>query len=167
MKTLHPRSLLLGLLFLAGGAFAQSNVTQSLPEWDKLTPQQREALIAPVRERWNSDVEQRPRMLEHAQRWNSMTPEQRKQAQSSLLALQGKTENPNRFTVVPGGQQVDPMSGKAFTVPSQVLDNQTGRFIEQPGAARAADLPAGMKRQIGTSNGRPVYEDEKGNRFVG
>ena len=80
MKTLFPRSLLLGLLFLAGGAFAQSNVTQSLPEWDKLTPQQREALIAPVRERWNSDVEQRPRMLEHAQRWNTMTPDQRKQA---------------------------------------------------------------------------------------
>ena len=95
------------------------------------------------------------------------TPEQRKQAQSSLLALQGKTENPNRFTVVPGGQQVDQVSGRAFTVPSQVLDNQTGRFIEQPGAARAADLPAGMKRQIGTSSGRPVYEDEKGNRFVG
>ena len=69
--------------------------------------------------------------------------------------------------MVPGGQQVDQVSGKAFTVPSQVLDNQTGRFIEQPGAARAADLPAGMKRQVGTSNGRPVYEDEKGNRFVG
>ena len=59
------------------------------------------------------------------------TPEQRKQAQSSLLALQGKTENPNRFTVVPGGQQVDQVSGRVFTVPSQVLDNQTGRFIEQ------------------------------------
>ena len=95
------------------------------------------------------------------------TPEQRKQAQSSLLALQGKTENPNRFTVVPGGQQVDQVSGKAFTVPSRVLDNQTGRFIDQPDAARAADLPAGMKRQVGTSSGRPVYEDEKGNRFVG
>ena len=72
MKTLFPRSLMLGLLFLAGGAFAQSSATQSLPEWDKLTPQQREALIAPVRERWNSDVEQRPRMLEHAQRWLSL-----------------------------------------------------------------------------------------------
>ena len=89
MKTLHPRSLLLGLLFLAGGAFAQSNVTQSLPEWDKLTPQQREALIAPVRERWNSDVEQRPRMLEHAQRWNSMTPEQRKQAHKGMRRFEG------------------------------------------------------------------------------
>ena len=89
MKTLFPRSLLLGLLFLAGGAFAQSNATQSLPEWDKLTPQQREALIAPVRERWNSDVEQRPRMLEHAQRWNSMTPEQRKQAHKGMRRFEG------------------------------------------------------------------------------
>ena len=89
MKTLFPRSLLLGLLFLAGGAFAQSNATQSLPEWDKLTPQQREALIAPVRERWNSDVEQRPRMLEHAQRWNTMTPDQRKQAHKGMRRFEG------------------------------------------------------------------------------
>ena len=89
MKTLSSRSLLLGLLFLAGGAFAQSNATQSLPEWDKLTPQQREALIAPVRERWNSDVEQRPRMLEHAQRWNTMTPDQRKQAHKGMRRFEG------------------------------------------------------------------------------
>ena len=89
MKTLHPRSLLLGLLFTAGGALAQATSTPPLPEWDKLTPQQREALIAPVRERWNSDVEQRPRMLEHAQRWNSMTPEQRKQAHKGMRRFEG------------------------------------------------------------------------------
>ena len=92
MKPLHPRSLLLGLLFLASGAFAQSSTTQPLPEWDKLSPQQREALIAPVRERWNSDVEQRPRMLEHAQRWNTMTPEQRKQAHKGMRRFEGMNQ---------------------------------------------------------------------------
>ena len=89
MKTLLTRSLLLGLLLAAGGALAQSQPAQSLPEWDKLTPQQREALIAPVRERRNSDVEQRPRMLEHAQRWNTMTPEQRKQAHKGMRRFEG------------------------------------------------------------------------------
>ena len=91
MKTLHPRSLLLGLLFLAGGAFAQSNVTQSLPEWDKLTPQQREALIAPVRERWNSEPTERTRMLERARRWKDMSPHQRGQARKGMRRFENMT----------------------------------------------------------------------------
>ena len=80
MNTSILRSLLLGLLLLAGQALAQSQPATTLPDWDKLTPQQREALIAPVRERWNGEPEERPRMLERAQRWKSMTPEQRGRA---------------------------------------------------------------------------------------
>ena len=84
MKTVISRSVLLGLLLMAGNAWAQSASAPSLPEWDKLTPQQREALVAPVRERWNADPGERARMLEHAQRWKSMTPEQRKQARKGM-----------------------------------------------------------------------------------
>lgn len=89
MKTVLSRSLALGLLLLAGNALAQSAPAHSLPEWDKLTPQQREALIAPVRERWNSDPDDRPRLLEHAQRWKSMTPEQRQQARKGMRRFEG------------------------------------------------------------------------------
>lgn len=35
------------------------------------------------------------------------------------------------------------------------------------GAAAAPGLPAGMSRQVGTSGGKPVYEDAQGRRFVG
>lgn len=89
MKTALSLSLALGLLLLAGNALAQSAPAQSLPEWDKLTPHQREALIAPVRERWNNDPADRPRMLEHAQRWKSMTPEQRRQARKGMRRFEG------------------------------------------------------------------------------
>lgn len=84
MKTALSRALALALLLLAGNALAQSAPAQSLPEWDKLTPQQRQVLIASVRERWNSDPANRPRMLEHAQRWKSMTPQQRQQARNGM-----------------------------------------------------------------------------------
>jgi DNA-directed RNA polymerase subunit F len=84
MKTVFSRSLPLALLLLAGNALAQSTPAQSLPDWDKLTPQQREVLISQVRERWNNDPDQRPRMLEHAQRWKNMSPEQRKQARKGM-----------------------------------------------------------------------------------
>lgn len=90
MKTLVYRYLSLVLLLMAGNAMAQATPVQ-LPEWDKLTPQQREALIAPVRERWNNDPEQRPRMLEHAQRWRTMTPEQRRQARKGMRRFEGMT----------------------------------------------------------------------------
>lgn len=89
MKIPLPRALVLGLLFTAGSALAQSHSAPALPEWDKLTPQQRETLIAPVRERWNNDVEQRGRMLEHAQRWNTMTPDQRRQAHKGMRRFEG------------------------------------------------------------------------------
>jgi hypothetical protein len=44
----------------------------------------------------------------------------------------------------------------------------TGAHAGEPVMAQptAPKLPAGMKKQVGTKNGRPVYEDEKGNRFV-
>jgi hypothetical protein len=63
----------------AGGAPARN--APALPEWDKLTPAQREAIIAVVRERWNGNPGERRRVLQHAERWRQMTPEQRRNAQ--------------------------------------------------------------------------------------
>ena len=51
------------------------------PEWERLSPAQREAIIAVVRERWNNNPPERARMLEHAERWQRMTPEQRRNAE--------------------------------------------------------------------------------------
>ena len=89
MKTTFFRAATLGMLLLAGNSFAQSTPAQALPEWDKLTSQQREALIAPIRERWNADPTDRPRMLEHARRWQAMTPEQRRQARKGMRRFEG------------------------------------------------------------------------------
>lgn len=71
-----------------GIAFAQAarpastaaTAPAALPDWDHLSPAQREAIIGVVRERWNRDPGQRQRMLQHAERWRQMTPEQRRQA---------------------------------------------------------------------------------------
>lgn len=84
MKTrLFLPILCLGLLW-AGQALAQSTAPANLPEWEKLTPQQRETLIAPIRDRWNGDPGGRARMFEHGRRWQQMTPEQRAQARRGM-----------------------------------------------------------------------------------
>ena len=55
-----------------------------LPAWEQLTPAQRDALIAPVRDRWNTQPDARARMFERAQRWQQMTPEQRQRARHGM-----------------------------------------------------------------------------------
>ena len=89
MKTRTLRCSLLSLLGLSllwtGQALAQQAAPSApLPEWEKLTPQQRETLIAPLRDRWNGDPQGRPRMMEHGRRWQQMTPEQRAQARRGM-----------------------------------------------------------------------------------
>lgn len=69
------------LLALVPTARAQA---ADLPDWEHLTPAQRDALVAPLRERWNSDPRARARMWAHAERWRSMTPEQRAQARRGM-----------------------------------------------------------------------------------
>ena len=83
--------LLACLLALAPlAAFAQQAPSAPpLPAWEQLTPEQRELLLAPVRDRWNDSTPERRRdMLEHARRWQSLTPEQRRHARHGMKRWQ-------------------------------------------------------------------------------
>lgn len=64
-------------------AGAQDDATP-MPAWDELTEAQRDALIAPLRARWDDNPDRRARMYEYAQRWHDMTPEQRKRARRGM-----------------------------------------------------------------------------------
>jgi hypothetical protein len=55
-----------------------------LPAWDQLSAEQRELLVAPLRERWNAAPDERPRMLERAQRWKSMPTGERERARRGM-----------------------------------------------------------------------------------
>ena len=80
-RTLVPTALL-SLLLCGGSAFAQSAPP---PAWDQLTPTQREQLIGPVRDRFNgASAEERGRMLEHARRWQTMSPAERAEARDGM-----------------------------------------------------------------------------------
>ena len=75
------RLTVLALALWPAFAFAQSaTVATQYPEWDQLTPAQRDALIAPLRERWNRNPDERARMVERAQRWKAMPRNQRERA---------------------------------------------------------------------------------------
>lgn len=88
---------------------------------------------------------------------NARTPEERAAAGEKLRALQGKyeKETPNRFTVVPGGQEITD-AGLPVTRPASVLNNQTGEFVPQPSSAPRA-LPPGLKVGAPTKQADGTY----------
>lgn len=79
------RPTLLALALWPALAFAQApTAATQYPDWDQLTPAQRDALVAPLRERWNSNPDERGRMLERAQRWQAMPAEKRDRARHGM-----------------------------------------------------------------------------------
>lgn len=81
--------LLLCLALCIAPALAQTgekqpDENQPLPAWEQLSAADREALVAPIRERWNANPDQRARLMRHAQRWQSMTPEQRRHVRHGM-----------------------------------------------------------------------------------
>lgn len=90
MFRLAPLALgtLLAMAALPGDA---SDTKPTPPDWEHLTAAQRELLIAPVRERWNTRPADRARMLNHAERWRAMTPEQRTRARHGVDRFHGMT----------------------------------------------------------------------------
>jgi hypothetical protein len=70
------------------------------------------------------------------------TPEARAAIAEQIRALSGK-DTPNRYTVVPGGQEYDAAAGMVLNRPAMVLNNQTGQPVDLGGAqaSRAAMPP--------------------------
>jgi hypothetical protein len=77
-------SLLLAFLYASPAVAQESAPAAAPPAWEQLGTAERDLLIAPVRERWNSKPDERARMLEHARRWQAMTPEQRERAHHGM-----------------------------------------------------------------------------------
>ena len=96
---------------------------------------------------------------------SAKTPEERAGIAQQLRELQGKADTNlrNNFMTAGGGQEWDAQAGVMRNVPQRLVDLRTGMEVGSP---QAPALPKGMKRQIGTSNGRPVYEDMNGKQVI-
>ena len=110
-------TMLLALALWPALACAQDAPTSaSPPDWEQLTPAERDALIAPLREKWNSNPEQRARMVERAERWKHMPREQRDHARKGMqrwekMSPKQRQEARALFHVI---HRLDPERRKAF-----------------------------------------------------
>lgn len=128
------------------------------------------------RESMNSEVDRQLRSLEAAQAQlgladrqriselqqsildPSISPEQRRALAEQYRVLSGgKSEN--RFTVVPGGQAINEQ-GVAYTLPSTVINNQTGEFVQQGNAGQAFRTSVSRDEVAQTARSRGISEEE-------
>jgi hypothetical protein len=94
------------------------------------------------------------------------TTEQKAQAQQALLALSGGQSGEWGVQVTPATKNVDGSTTAGSIVK---YNKRTGETATVDGAGQGAKpaLPPGMTKQVGTSGGKPVYEDASGKQFIG
>lgn len=90
----------------------------------------------------------------------------RAQAEANELALKRELEDRDQF--IPG-QRVRDLQAGTESITSPMFVNRKDRKVTpiEPSSTTAPQLPPGMKRQVGTYGGKPVYEDKDGKRFIG
>lgn len=59
-------------------------------------------------------------------------PAKRKSLVQRLMDFEVKTQQADPYLVVPGGQQIDPVSQRAYNTPSSVFNRQTGQWMQAP-----------------------------------
>lgn len=96
------------------------------------------------------------RMEELQQQYDKAAPEDRASIAEQIRVFLGKDrEQSNRFTVVPGGQEVTEQGMR--TVLSRVLNNQTGQFVEQPAQGQFQE----GKTYIDANGNRAIWRNGK------
>lgn len=83
-------------------------------------------------------------------------PPERRKAIAEEINLHSGKETPNRFTVVPGGQEIDPASGMPVTRAASVVNNQTGEFVQQSAAAPRPPKAGEQRGQFRFKGGNPA-----------
>lgn len=146
--------------------YRNRELTMRGQEANARTETERERLALDQR-RTNAELEARgfktrsERRMENlqAEYMRAETPEDRARLAETIRGLSGR-EEANRYTVVPGGQEWDAQAGVMRTNPSRVLNNQTGRFVDQPAATAQPAAPIDPAK---FTKGR-IYTDANGNR---
>lgn len=88
-------------------------------------------------------------------------PVKRKSIVQRLMDFEGKTQQADPYLVVPGGQQIDPVSQRAYNTPSSVLNRLTGQWM-QPPQGHGGSVPIGENPQaISIRNNQSMTLEQK------
>lgn len=99
-------------------------------------------------------------------------PGKRKSLVQRLMDFEGKTQQADPYLVVPGGQQIDPVTQRAYNTPSSVFNRQTGQWMQAPqvqgGTAPSENHVAWLKQNPGqAANFDQIYGVGAAKRALG
>ncbi len=145
--------VLAALLCLPGLALAQDGQSGGdeppMPEWDQLTREQRLILIAPVRDQWNLNPKERARLFRHAERWQSMTQEEREQAE----------EGRRRFEQLTPEQRQ--RARALYRITRNWTEEERQRFNEKWQRLRAEQQDEWLRRHTPPRNDAHTHEEKR------
>lgn len=98
---------------------------------------------------------------------SAKTDQERQSIQQKIERYSGNkgASGKDRYITVGGGQEWNENAGSMVNRPQRLFDTQTQQYVDFPSQGETG-LPPNMTKQVGTSNGKPVFEDANGNRFV-
>ncbi|THF55903.1 hypothetical protein [Pseudothauera rhizosphaerae] len=124
---------------------------------ERLGMDQQRALSEAIARGFQNNAAQRVEALQ--QQYDQAAPADRPAIAEQIRLWSGQA-NPNRFTVVPGGQEFDQAANTMRNVPARVLNNQTGQFVEQPAAA-STQVPTAAVAALKANPQRAAEFDRK------
>ena len=92
------------------------------------------------------------------EQYDQAKPEDRAAIAQQIRELSGGQQQ-NRFTVVPGGQEIDPVTQQLVTRPAMVLNNQTGEFVQQGATGPQAPRPGETRDGYRFKGGNPADQN--------
>ena len=89
------------------------------------------------------------------EQYDKAKPEDRAAIAEQIRVLNGK-DQPARYAVAQGGQEIDPVTGQLVTRPAVVFNQQTGEFVQQQGAPSQAPRAGEVRGGYRFKGGNPA-----------
>ena len=92
------------------------------------------------------------------EQYDKAKPEDRAAIAEQIRVLNGK-DQPARYAVAQGGQEIDPVTGQLVTRPAMVFNQQTGEVVQQQGATSQAPRAGEVRGGYRFKGGNPADQN--------
>ena len=92
------------------------------------------------------------------EQYDKAKPEDRAAIAEQIRVLNGK-DQPARYAVAQGGQEIDPVTGQLVTRPAMVFNQQTGEIVQQQGAPSQAPRAGEVRGGYRFKGGNPADQN--------
>ena len=117
-----------------------------------------ERRVAGEEEERGSSTRAQQRIERLYEQYDKAKPDDRAAIAEKIRVLSGK-DQPARYAVAQGGQEIDPATGQLVTRPAMVFNQQTGEIVQQQGASSQAPRAGEVRGGYRFKGGNPADQN--------